>query len=219
MYALHKEMMRMKLQVALDTLSLEECIQLLEQTKGSVEIAEVGTPFIIEEGMVPVKEIHKRFPKIEVLADAKIMDAGEFEADKCFEAGASIVTVLGVSHDETIQGVVRSAKNHNGKVMVDMINVHDLATRTKEIDEMGVDYICVHTAFDVQQSGQDPLEELKIVNKVINHAKSAVAGGVKLETIQDIVNEGAEIIVVGGAICNAKNRAKMAKDMKGYLKS
>ncbi len=219
MYALHKEMMRMKLQVALDTLRLEECIQLLEQTKGSVEIAEVGTPFIIEEGMVPVKEIHKRFPEIEVLADAKIMDAGEFEADKCFEAGASIVTVLGVSHDETIQGVVRSAKNHNGKVMVDMINVHDLATRTKEIDEMGVDYICVHTAFDVQQSGQDPLEELKIVNKVINHAKSAVAGGVKLETIQDIVNEGAEIIVVGGAICNAKNRAKMAKDMKGYLKS
>lgn len=219
MYALHKEMMRMKLQVALDTLSLEECIQLLEQTKGSVEIAEVGTPFIIEEGMVPVKEIHKRFPEIEVLADAKIMDAGEFEADKCFEAGASIVTVLGVSHDETIQGVVRSAKNHNGKVMVDMINVHDLAARTKEIDEMGVDYICVHTAFDVQQSGQDPLEELKIVNKVINHAKSAVAGGVKLETIQDIVNEGAEIIVVGGAICNAKNRAKMAKDMKGYLKS
>lgn len=219
MYALHKEMMRMKLQVALDTLSLEECIQLLEQTKGSVEIAEVGTPFIIEEGMVPVKEIHKTFPEIEVLADAKIMDAGEFEADKCFEAGASIVTVLGVSHDETIQGVVRSAKNHNGKVMVDMINVHDLATRTKEIDEMGVDYICVHTAFDVQQSDQDPLEELKIVNKVIHHAKSAVAGGVKLETIQDIVNEGAEIIVVGGAICNAKNRAKMAKDMKGYLKS
>ena len=219
MYALHKEMMRMKLQFALDTLSLEECIQLLEQTKGSVEIAEVGTPFIIEEGMVPVKEIHKRFPKVEVLADAKIMDAGEFEADKCFEAGASIVTVLGVSHDETIQGVVRSAKNHNGKVMVDMINVHDLAARTKEIDEMSVDYICVHTAFDVQQSGQDPLEELKIVNKVINHAKSAVAGGVKLETIQDIVNEGAEIIVVGGAICNAENRAKMAKDMKGYLKS
>lgn len=219
MYALHKEMIRMKLQVALDTLSLEECIQLLEQTKGSVEIAEVGTPFIIEEGMVPVKEIHKRFPEIEVLADAKIMDAGEFEADKCFEAGASIVTVLGVSHDETIQGVVRSAKNHNGKVMVDMINVHDLAIRTKEIDEMGVDYICVHTAFDVQQSGQDPLEELKIVNNVIHHAKSAVAGGVKLETIQDIVNEGAEIIVVGGAICNAKNRAKMAKEMKGYLKS
>lgn len=101
----------MKLQAALDTLSLEECIDLLEETKGSIDIAEVGTPFVIEEGMVSVKAFKKKFPDIEVLADVKIMDAGEYEADKCFEAGADICTVLGVSHNETIEGVVRSAKN------------------------------------------------------------------------------------------------------------
>lgn len=117
------------------------------------------------------------------------MDAGEYEADKCFEAGADIVTVLGVSNDETIKGVVSSSKRHNGKVMADMIAVKDLVERTKQIDKMGVDYICVHTAFDIQGLGNDPLEELKIVNNVINNAKSAVAGGVKLETINDIVNE------------------------------
>ena len=50
----------MKLQVALDTLTLQDCIALLEETKGSVDIAEVGTPFVIEEGMVPVKEFKKR---------------------------------------------------------------------------------------------------------------------------------------------------------------
>jgi 3-hexulose-6-phosphate synthase len=204
----------MKLQAALDTLTLEECIALLEETEGSVDIAEVGTPFIIEAGMVPVQTLKEKFPKVEVLADAKIMDAGEFEADKCFEAGADIVTVLGVSHDETIEGVVRSAKKHGGKVMVDMIAVPDLAKRTAEIDNMGVDYICVHTAFDVQASGQDPLEELKVVNGVIRHAKSAVAGGVKLNTMDPIVAEGAEIIVAGGAICNAQDRAAMAKAMK-----
>lgn len=179
----------MKLQAALDTLTLDECLELLEETKGYIDIAEVGTPFIIEAGMVPVRAIKEKFDSIEVLADAKIMDAGEFEADKCFEAGADIVTVLGVSNDETI-----------------------------EIDNMGVDYICVHTAFDVQASGKDPLEELKVVNKVIKNAKSAVAGGVKLSTIDDIVNEGAEIIVVGGAICNAKDRAATSKEMKSHLK-
>lgn len=207
----------MKLQVALDTLTLDECMKLLEETKGSVDIAETGTPFIIEEGMRPVKAIKEKFPEIEVLADAKIMDAGEYEADKCFAAGADIVTVLGVSHGETILGCVRSAKKYGRKVMVDMINVQDLEQRTREIDEMGVDYICVHTAFDVQASGQDPLEELKTVNKVIQHAESAVAGGVKLNTIDDIVQEGAAVIVVGGAICNAKDRSQMAKDMKGRL--
>ena len=41
----------MKLQLALDTLTLDECMTLLAETKGSVDIAEVGTPFIIEEGM------------------------------------------------------------------------------------------------------------------------------------------------------------------------
>ena len=201
----------MKLQAALDTLTLNECIDLLEETEGFIDIAEVGTPFVIEEGMVPVKEFKKQFPKIEVLADVKIMDAGEYEADKCFDAGADICTVLGVSHNETIEGVVRSAKKYGKKVMVDMIAVSDLKKRTQEVDQMGVDYICVHTAFDVQKLGQDPLDDLKTVNSVIKNAKSAVAGGVKLETVDAIVEEGAEIIVVGGAICNDKDRKAYAK--------
>ena len=209
----------MKLQAALDTLSLQQCTDLLEKTRGYIDIAEVGTPFIIEEGMVPVRALKAKFPEIEILADAKIMDAGEFEADKCFEAGADIVTVLGVSNDETIKGVVRSARKYSGKVMVDMIAVKNLVERTREIDQMGVDYICVHTAFDIQALGNDPLEELKTVNSVIENAKSAVAGGVKLATIDDIVAEGAEIIVVGGAICNAIDPAAMAKEMKGHLRN
>ena len=43
-------------------------------------------------------------------ADLKIMDAGEHEANLAFNAGADIVTVLGVAHDETIRGVVRAAR-------------------------------------------------------------------------------------------------------------
>ena len=207
----------MKLQIALDTLSLEECIILLEQTKGNVDIAEVGTPFIIEEGMRPVRELKKRFPEIEILADTKIMDAGELEASSAFKAGADIVTVLGVSNDETILGAIKAAKQHGCKIMIDMIAVKNLVERAKEIDAMGVDYICVHTAFDVQKSGKDPLDELKMINKVICNAKSAVAGGVKLSTIDEIVEEGAEIIVVGGAICNAENKSETAKEMKKHL--
>lgn len=209
----------MKLQAALDTLTLDECLDLLDKTQGAVDVAEVGTPFVIECGMEPVKAIKKAHPEIEVLADAKIMDAGEFEADKCFEAGADIVTVLGVSYDETIEGVVRSAKKYGKKVMVDMIAVPDLAARTAEIDKMGVDYICVHTAFDIQGTGQkDPLEDLKVVNSVIKNAKSAVAGGVKLATVDAIAAENPGIIVVGGAICNAKDPAAMAKEMKVRMK-
>lgn len=57
-----------------------------------------------------------------------------------------------------------------------------------------------------------------IVNRVITHAKSAVAGGVKLATIDAIASEGAAVVVVGGAICNAEDRAAAAKEMKQHLK-
>lgn len=208
----------MKLQIALDTLTLEECITLLDETKDFVDVIEVGTPFIIEEGMRPVRELKKRYPSLEVLADTKIMDAGELEADYAFRAGADIVTVLGASNDETVIGAVQAAKKHGGKIMIDMIAVKNLEERTIELDQMGVDYICVHTAFDVQSTGKNPLDELMIVNKVITHAQSAVAGGVKLATLDAIVEEGAGIIVVGGAISNAADRPAMAKEMKGHMK-
>ena len=101
--------------------------------------------------------------------------------------------------------------------MIDMIAVKNLAERTAELDAMGVDYICVHTAFDVQASGKNPLDELIVVNQVVNQAKSAVAGGVKLATIDDIVKEGAEIVVVGGAISNAADRPAMAREIKQHM--
>ena len=146
------------------------------------------------------------------------MDAGELEAETAFRAGADIVTVLGASNDETILGAVKAAKKYNGKIMIDMIAVKDLETRTKEVDAMGVDYICVHTAFDVQQTGKNPLDELMIVNRVIQHAKSAVAGGVKLATVDTIAEQNPEVVVVGGAICNAADRAAAAREMKQHLK-
>ncbi|MCQ5271355.1 orotidine 5'-phosphate decarboxylase, partial [Longicatena caecimuris] len=107
-------------------------------TKGSVDIAEVGTPLIIEEGMRPVREFKKHFPDIEVLSDAKIMDAGELEAETAIKAGADIVTVLGDSNDETILGAVKEAKKYHVNIMIDMIAVTNLEELTKEIDAMGV---------------------------------------------------------------------------------
>ncbi|HCY06870.1 MAG: 3-hexulose-6-phosphate synthase [Erysipelotrichaceae bacterium] len=208
----------MKLQIALDTLTLKECIELLDETKDYIDIVEVGTPFIIEKGMKPVKKFSKRYKDLEILADTKIMDAGELEAEIAFKAGADIVTVLGVTHDETVQGALKAAKKYGGKIMIDMIGVNNIEERAKELEDMGVDYICVHTAFDIQSTGHNPLEELKRVNKVITKSKTAVAGGVKLETVDEIVSEGVDVVVVGGAISNASDRVLAAKQIKERLK-
>ena len=53
------------------------------------------------------------------------------------------------------------------EVMVDLINTADPAARAAEVEALGVDIVCVHTAFDVQHHS-DPLQELRAVRGAVN---------------------------------------------------
>ena len=207
----------MKLQLSLDLIDMSGAKALLKEVYNDIDIIEVGTPFVIKEGLKAVEEIRKEYPNLLVLADLKIMDAGEHEAKMAFDAGADIVTVLGVADNATIKGTVTAAKRCNKFVMVDMIGVKDIEQRGIEIDLLGVDYICVHTAFDIQSQGNNPLHELQIISKVVKNAKTAVAGGIKLNTLEDIVNEKPEIVVVGGGITGQPDRKHAASAMKRII--
>lgn len=209
---------KMKLQLALDTLSIDQSVALLKKCEDWVDIIEVGTPMLIEYGLETVRVLKKEFPNHLILADAKIMDAGDLEADICFKAGADIVTVLGASHLTTIKNTVKAAERHHKQIMVDMIDVENIAEKTKLVDEAGVDFICVHTAFDLQQENSEPLEELDVVNSIIKHSQSAVAGGVKLETIRDVIRHNPEVIVVGGGITNRENPEKVAQQIQEIMR-
>ena len=71
----------MELQLALDDMTLDEALALVKSVQAHVDIIEVGTPMVMEYGMAPVRELKKLFPDKKVLADLKIMDAGEYEAE------------------------------------------------------------------------------------------------------------------------------------------
>ena len=45
----------MKLQLALDEMKLNEALEFVERVKEYVDIIEIGTPFVIDEGMNAVK--------------------------------------------------------------------------------------------------------------------------------------------------------------------
>lgn len=49
----------MKLQLALDDITLDDAVELLDKVHTYVDIIEVGSPFIIEEGMRPVRIFKK----------------------------------------------------------------------------------------------------------------------------------------------------------------
>lgn len=49
----------MKLQLALDDITLVDALVLVEKVKNYVDIIEIGSPFIIDEGMRAVREMRK----------------------------------------------------------------------------------------------------------------------------------------------------------------
>ncbi|MEM1486379.1 3-hexulose-6-phosphate synthase [Oscillospiraceae bacterium PP1C4] len=207
----------MELQLALDFITIDGAKKLLKEIGNGIDIVEIGTPFIVKDGVKAISEIKREFPDLKILADLKIMDAGEYETKAAIEAGADIVTVLGASNDATIRASVVEAKKFNKSIMVDMIDVLDIEKRAKEIDELGVDYICVHTAFDVQSTGKNPLEELLKVKRVVKKTGIAVAGGIKLDTIGEIVKAGPDIVIVGGGITGQPDKRKAALAMKAIM--
>ncbi|MEI2472854.1 orotidine 5'-phosphate decarboxylase / HUMPS family protein, partial [Peribacillus frigoritolerans] len=64
----------MELQLALDLVNIQEGIELVKQVEEYVDIVEIGTPVVINEGLRAVKEMKEAFPSLKVLADLKIMD-------------------------------------------------------------------------------------------------------------------------------------------------
>jgi len=205
----------MKLQLALDFVpSFESARETIEKVKDSIDIVEVGTVWVVQDGLHAVKYLKEQFPSLSVLADLKIMDAGEHEAEMGFKAGADIVTVMGFTDDATIRGAVKAAEKYHGKVMVDLMCVPDQGKRAKQVVDMGCDYACVHTAIDVQGGGISPYADLAAVREAVGSGKTAIAGGISMETIGAVCKEQPEIIIVGGAITSKDDMAAAAKELK-----
>ncbi len=208
----------MELQLALDLVNIEEAKQVVSEVQDYIDIVEIGTPVVINEGLRAVKEVKEAFPSLTVLADLKVMDAGGYEVMKASEAGAGIVTILGATDDATIIGAVEEAKKHGTKILVDMINVKDIEQRAKEIDSLGVDYICVHTGYDLQAAGENSFEQLRTIKRVVSNAKTAVAGGIKLETLPEVIAAQPDLVIVGGGITGKDDKKAVAAEMQKLVK-
>jgi 3-hexulose-6-phosphate synthase/6-phospho-3-hexuloisomerase len=205
------------LQVALDMVNLKRALKILEEAvKGGVDWIEVGTPLIKSEGMDAIRTIRKLYPKHTIIADMKTMDVGGFETEIASKAGADIVVIMGAAEDGTIEEAVKTARRYGSKVMVDLMELKDKAKRAKQVEKMGVDYLCVHVSIDAQMVGKKPLEELKKVVKA-TMLPIAVAGGLNSETVAQALGSGAGIIIVGGAIIKAPDVTKATKKIKEAL--
>jgi len=206
-------MARPLIQLALDSLDVNQTLKLASLAAPYVDIFEIGTPCIKHNGIALVKELRRQFPSKLLLVDLKTMDAGEYEATPFYAAGADICTVLGVSGLATIAGVIKAANAHNAEVQVDLINVPDKVACARESARLGAHIIGVHTGLDAQAAGQTPFADLQSVARLNLPVRISVAGGIKQSTVQQVARAGANIVVVGAAIYGASSPADAAREI------
>jgi 3-hexulose-6-phosphate synthase len=203
----------MKIQLALDRMEIKEAVDLTKKVEDSIDWIEVGTSLIKEFGMKSVREMKQHFPSKTIVADIKTIDNARYEFEMCFEAGADVATVMGVSPLVTIDTCMEVAKRYNKTVMIDLLNT------TQEQKEQLMKYkeavFCEHVSKDQQ-------EELGAANHGSTEnslytpdMKIAAAGGITLDSL-DLLRKtlNPEIVIIGSAITKAENPAEAAAKFK-----
>jgi len=116
--------------------------------RAGVDWLEAGTPLILAEGLHVVRALRQHFPDYPIVADLKTMDGGYLEVEMMAKAGATHCVVMGVAHPATITACVRAGRDFGVKIMGDVLAAADKPACARRLQELGCDYIIVHTGFD-----------------------------------------------------------------------
>lgn len=203
-----------KLQVALDFLELSRALKVAEAAvRGGADYIEAGTPLIKSEGLGAVRALREYFPKNIIIADMKTMDTGRLETEAAAKAGADIISVSGTASIHTIEECVIAGKRFGIQIAVDLLGVKEPAEFVKELKPLGVSWINIHCPIDSQMHGQNPFDLLKAI-RALSTLTCAIAGGINSETAAIAAAEGADVIIVGGAITKAIDPEKAAREIR-----
>jgi 3-hexulose-6-phosphate synthase / 6-phospho-3-hexuloisomerase len=203
--------------VALDLLELDRSVQIAkEAVLGGADWIEAGTPLIKSEGMNSVREMKKALPGAKIVADMKTVDTGAMEVEMAAKAGADIVAMLAASDDSTIEDALRAARQFGVQIMMDLLTVPDPVKRARELDALGVDYICVHVGIDQQMTGRDTIDFLKQIVKEVK-TPVAAAGGIDAVTGAEAIANGAAIVIVGGSVVRSANVTDSARKIRDAI--
>ncbi|MGI6663927.1 MAG: orotidine 5'-phosphate decarboxylase / HUMPS family protein [Christensenellaceae bacterium] len=206
----------MRVQFAVDCISLGEGIVLATKIAPYIEIIELGEEFISRYGHMAIREFKDLFPDKKILADIKIMDSGYKVGLPCLEAGADIITVCAKAKEKTVAEAIRAARETGKECFVDLVAVDDFAPYVDMINRLKPDYVCAHLSGDDSRDGQakttERLEEM--INEIKKHqfdAKLVLSGAIKEENIAAVKAANPYHVIIGRAIKEAEDPVAVAK--------
>jgi len=202
------------LQISLDVPDIERCKKIISQIPGSDRIIiEAGTPLIKRYGTRVMSELRQATKDAFILADLKTLDVGKVEVDLAYEDTADAVVAAGLAPPETIDKFVHEAKRLGIYGAVDMLNVEDPVGKLKQLKEFP-DMVILHRGIDQETGrtlGLSLIQELR-QNFHDKRFLIGVAGGIVPETAKEALEKGADVIIVGRYVTQAKDVERAVRD-------
>ncbi|WP_342303998.1 bifunctional 5,6,7,8-tetrahydromethanopterin hydro-lyase/3-hexulose-6-phosphate synthase [Methanolobus sp. ZRKC5] len=198
------------LQVALDNPNLPVILDIVRQIpKSDHVILEAGTPLIKRYGVDVISKLREIRPDAFIVADLKTLDTGNLEARMVADATADAIVVSALAPIATMNKVIEEAHKTGIYAIMDTLNCDDPVAVLKQLDVLP-DVVELHRGIDVETSAHawGSIEDIKALSPKI---LVAVAGGVRIDTMPDALAAGADVLVVGRAITNAKDVRQVAE--------
>jgi 3-hexulose-6-phosphate synthase/6-phospho-3-hexuloisomerase len=207
-------------QVSLDLTTIAEALEMARGARrAGIDWLEAGTPLILGEGLHAVKALRREFPGVPIVADLKTMDGAGLEAEMMLGAGATHVVVMSRAHWASVKEMVKVAHARGGEVMADVLAAGDKAKDARAMQDLGVDWIIVHTGFDERRyvRGVSPLDDLDAVVAAVDLPVQAV-GGLSIEQALETVRRGARSVVIGAPLAIQADRFATGDEFEAILR-
>ncbi len=207
----------MKIQFAVDCVSLAEGIRLASAIREYIDIIELGEDFVARYGHLGIKEFKAFFPEKKILADLKIMDSGYKVGMPCLEAGADIITVCARAKEKTVAETIRACREMGKECMVDLVAVPDYAECVDMINRLKPDYVCAHLSGDDSRDGAEKTTErleqmIGEIKKLKFDSKLVLSGAIKTWNIDIVKSANPHHVIIGRAIKEAADPKAVAKE-------
>jgi len=220
---------RFSFQISVDVATLKQGLGVAGAAlAGGVDIVEMGTPLLKNEGVSNVvPAFRQRFPEALLLADMKTMDGGAFEARAVYSGGGNIVDFLALAGMDTAKAICavrdewRSADPALPRLAFADIMVPHQGKAAQAVEvalgmlEAGVDGVGVHLQADARRA--DPtlieshyLEEVAraAFKRVGDTAPVQVVGGLSIAQAKSLAQAGLRAFVISGNLGQPDGRAR-----------
>ncbi|GAB6093071.1 orotidine 5'-phosphate decarboxylase / HUMPS family protein [Furfurilactobacillus curtus] len=207
----------MKLQAAIDRVSLDQAVYLAHALDGVVDIVELGTSIPKDFGLKTLNERGVALTQSELLIDLKTIDEGVYEFTKGFELPADILTVMASASIDTIEQVYALSEKLGRQTFIDLLEVSD--DQIARLTHLNHAIFGLHHSKDTGGNFDAVASVAQFHAAFPNVEHIAVAGGINVSQAAKLAEQGiVEIAIVGGKIAGADDPVAAAKEFMEVIK-